>query len=93
VAEVRQDTAEDRFELVIDGQVAGFSAYQQQGDSIVFTHTEISPDRQEHGLGGQLVQGSLDQVRDNTELRVVAQCPFVAHWLTEHEDYQDLLTR
>jgi predicted GNAT family acetyltransferase len=91
--EVRDNTGANRFEVLINGEVVGFSAYQRFGDSIVFTHTEVSPTRQEHGLASQLVQTALDQIRDTTRLRVVAQCPYVAHWLTKHEDYRILLSR
>ncbi len=91
--EVRDNEGASRFEIVVDGEVAGFSAYRKFGHSIVFTHTEIAPNREEHGLGTRLVQTALDQVRDTTTLRVVAQCPFVAHFVREHPDYQDLLSR
>ena len=91
--EVRDNPEENRFEILIAGQVVGFSAYQRFGNSIVFTHTEVSPSRAEHGLGSELVQSALDEIRDTTNLRVVAQCPFVAHWLRNHPDYQPLLTR
>ena len=47
----------------------------------------------ERGLGSRLVREELDQVREHTDYRVVAQCPFVAHWLAGHPDYQDLLSR
>jgi predicted GNAT family acetyltransferase len=60
---------------------------------IVFIHTEVDARREELGLGSILVQSALDQVRDATTYRVVARCPFVAHWLTKHEEYHDLLTR
>ncbi|MDQ1571567.1 MAG: GCN5-related N-acetyl-transferase, partial [Actinomycetota bacterium] len=36
---------------------------------------------------------ALDQVREQTDYRVVAQCPFTAHWLKQHPDYQDLTRR
>jgi uncharacterized protein len=91
--EVRDNTEANRFEILVGGEVVGFSAYQRFGNSIVFTHTEVSPTRQEHGLASRLVEAALDQVRDTTNLRVVAQCPYVAHWLTKHPDYQDLLAR
>ncbi len=90
---VTQNTAESRFDIAIDGEVVGSAYYDLTESAIVFTHTEVDPNREEKGLGSQLVQSALDQVRDDTSLRVVAQCPFVAHWLTKHEDYQDLLRR
>jgi predicted GNAT family acetyltransferase len=91
--DVAQNQELDRYELVIDGELAGFSEYRLQGTDIVFTHTEITSDDREHGLGGRLVRAALDQVRERTDYRVVAQCPFVSRWISEHPDYQDLLTR
>jgi uncharacterized protein len=93
VSDVIQNQELDRFELVIDGELAGYSAYQIAGTDLIFTHTEILSEEREHGLGGRLVRDALDQVRDYTDYRVVAQCPFVAHWFSAHPDYQDLLTR
>jgi hypothetical protein len=91
--EVRDNPDEDRFEILVDGEVAGFSAYLRSGESIVFTHTQVDPDRTEHGLGSRLVGAALDQIRDTGSARVVAQCPFVAKFVREHPDYQPLLAR
>jgi hypothetical protein len=91
--EVIQNQELERFELVIDGDIAGFTEYRIDGKRIVFTHTEVNQDEREHGLAGRLVQQALDQVRDHTDYRVVAQCPYVSHWVRGHPEYQDLLTR
>ena len=32
-----------RFEITVDGTVAGFAAYQRDGSTVSFTHTEIDP--------------------------------------------------
>ncbi|CAN5331910.1 GNAT family N-acetyltransferase [soil metagenome] len=83
----------NRYELLVDGVSAGFSDYQLRGDTIVFIHTEIDPANRTKGLGSELVRGALNLVRAETDLRVVASCPFTAAWIAEHPDYQDLLTR
>ncbi len=93
MSDVIQNQELDRFELVIDGELAGYSEYRIVGTDLIFTHTEILSDERERGLGGRLVRDALDQVREHTDYRVVAQCPFVAHWLKQHPDYQDLLSR
>jgi uncharacterized protein len=93
MSDVVQNQELDRFELVVDGELAGYTAYRLTGSEIIFTHTEILSQEREHGLGGRLVREALDHVREHTDYRVVAQCPFVAHWVSEHPDYQDLLTR
>lgn len=93
ITEVVQDASQNRFQLLLDGQYVGESDYIVRDDTIVFTHTEIDPGRTEEGLGGELVRGALNLVRAETDLRVVASCPFTAHFIEEHPDYQDLLTR
>jgi uncharacterized protein len=93
VSDVIQNQELDRYELVLDGELAGYTAYQLSDTAITFTHTEILSQEREHGLGGRLVREALDQVRENTDYRVVAQCPFVAKWISQHPDYQDLLSR
>jgi predicted GNAT family acetyltransferase len=93
MSDVVQNQELDRFELVIDGELAGYAAYELTDTAIIFTHTEIDGGQREHGLGGRLVREALDHVRNRTDYRVVAQCPFVSRWISEHPDYQDLLTR
>jgi hypothetical protein len=93
VSDVIQNQELDRFELVIDGELAGFSEYRVVGTDMIFTHTEVLSQEREHGLGGRLVRDALDHVREHTDYRVVARCPFVAHWVKGHPEYQDLLSR
>ena len=93
MSDVIQNQELDRFELILDGELAGYTEYRLTDRTITFTHTEILAQQREHGLGGRLVRDALDQVRDHTDYRVVAVCPFVAKWISEHPDYQDLLTR
>jgi predicted GNAT family acetyltransferase len=93
VSDVIQNQELDRFELILDGELAGYTEYRLSDTSITFTHTEILSREREHGLGSRLVRDALDQVRDHTDYRVVAVCPFVAKWISEHPDYQDLVAR
>ena len=93
MSDVVQNQELERFELYRDGDLEGFSEYQIFGKELVFTHTEILPGDRESGLGSRLVREALDQVREHTDYRVVAQCPFVAHFVKEHPEYQDLLSR
>jgi uncharacterized protein len=92
-SEVVQDAAMNRFELLVDGEQVGVADYVLRDDSIVFTHTEIDPNRREKGRGGELAKGALDLVRAETDLRVVASCPFIKAYIDEHAEYRDLLSR
>ena len=59
-----------RYEAIRDGAVLGFAAYQKANELIVFTHTEVDPSFEGQGIGGALVRGALDHVR-NLGLRVL----------------------
>jgi uncharacterized protein len=84
---------QNRYVISKDDDQVGFAEYRIDGDTIVFTHTEIDPEKRERGLASELVQSALDDVRASSDRRVVAECPYVSHWLEEHPGYGDLLTR
>ena len=79
-----------RFEIVADGELAGFVQYHLRDGVIAFTHTETDERFRGHGLAGRLVQASLDEARAR-HLAVLPYCPFVRSWLTEHREYADLV--
>src|SRR4030095_11195373 len=87
---VRHYPDRSRYELVMDGTVVGIADYRRDGDTWVFPHTEITPARGGRGVGAELVQGALDDVR-RAGGQVVPRCWYVAEFLDTHPDYQDLL--
>jgi hypothetical protein len=89
--EVRNNEDALRYEAVLDGQAAGFAAYQLSGDRVVFTHTEVSPQAEGKGVASTLIRWALDDVRRQAK-RVVPLCPFVVAFLKRHPDYVDLVT-
>jgi hypothetical protein len=87
---VHHEPERSRYELVVDGTVVGVADYRRDGDTWVFPHTEIDPARRGQGLGAELVQGALDDVRREGG-RVVPRCWYVAEFIDGHPDYQDLV--
>jgi predicted GNAT family acetyltransferase len=79
-----------RYEVQVDGQLAGFANYRRRGGQVVFTHTEVDDAFEGQGLGSKLAKGALDDARSRG-LRVVPQCPFIAEWIRRHADYADLV--
>ncbi len=79
-----------RYEIRVDDRLAGFTNYSRHGDLVELVHTEIDPDFEGHGLGGQLAQGALDDLRARG-LRVTPTCPFVARYIQQHPDYFDVV--
>ena len=88
--DVRHDPDRCRYELLVDGKVVGVADYHLAGDRIVFPHTEIDPALRGRGYGAELVKGALDDVR-GTGRSVVARCWYVAQFIDEHPEYEDLL--
>jgi predicted GNAT family acetyltransferase len=82
--DVRDNRAEQRFELTVDGAIA-IAAYERDDDAIVFTHTVVPEALRGEGVGSRLIAGALAQVREQG-LKVVPQCPFVAAYLRDHPD-------
>ena len=87
---VRDAPGSGRYEIVDGDRVLGIAAYEQRGDTLVFTHTEVDPDAGREGVGSALVRGALDDVRAAGQT-VVPRCPFVRGWIERHPDYADLV--
>jgi uncharacterized protein len=88
--EIVENAEQNRYEIRVDGALAGFAEYRTRPDAVVFTHTEIDPSFEGKGLGGALARGALDDVRDKG-LSVVPLCPFIKTWIERHPDYEDLV--
>ncbi|WP_418643633.1 GNAT family N-acetyltransferase [Stutzerimonas kunmingensis] len=89
-ATVRHDTAQQRYELLVDGQSLGAAEHSEQGERMVFTHTEVDPSLSGQGLGSVLAKGALEDARRRGK-RVVPQCEFIASYIERHEQWQDLV--
>jgi predicted GNAT family acetyltransferase len=94
--EVTDNTAAKRFEVRVDGVLAGFAAYLLHpgfGDRpgvVVFTHTEVEPDFQGQGVAQELAARALDEVRAHG-LKAQPLCPFIASYIRRHPEYEDLV--
>jgi uncharacterized protein len=89
MTEIVNNTAEGRYELSVEGQIA--ATYYSLADGVItFIHTEVPPELGGKGIASKLIRGALDQVRADG-LKVIAQCPFVKAFIDKHPDYQDLL--
>lgn len=87
---VEFNAEEHRYEIHVDGNLAGFTKAFTDGDVVTFPHTEIFDQFEGQGLAGQLVTAALDDVRARDK-KVVAQCPYVARFIEKHPTYADLL--
>ena len=87
---VTDNPAESRYEIRVGETLAGFLEYRVRGDVVSMLHTEIDPEVQTKGLGTRLVADALadTQARGRT---VKPYCPFVAAYIREHPQYEDLV--
>ena len=89
---VRDNRAESRYELLVDGVVRGTLHYRAGPESITLVHTEVDPELEGRGLGSRLVHDVLEDIRAR-ELRLVPVCPFVRSYLERHPEFADLVAR
>ena len=83
--------AEHRYEAHLDGQLAGFAAYELTDRLVIFTHTEVGDAFEGHGVGSAIARFALDDVRAAGTHRVLPLCPFIKSWIARHSDYADLV--
>ncbi len=85
---VRHNEGERRYELDTEHGVA-IAVYRQQGDNLVFTHTEVPPADEGKGIGAQIVRAALDDSRKRG-FKIVPACSFVAAFMRRHPEYNDV---
>ena len=87
---VTNNEAESRYEIHVDGQLAGFADYSVAPGVIAIPHTEVDPAFEGRGLGSQLARAALDDIR-RQGMQVAPHCPFIATYITRHPEYADLV--
>src|SRR5215470_11753412 len=87
--DVRNKTAESRFELDADGHTAVIF-YRMEPGVITLVHTEVPQPLSGRGVGSRIVRGALEQARA-LGLKVVPKCPFVSAYMAKHPEFNDLL--
>lgn len=86
---ITHNQAAKRFETFIDNQV-GYISYQERNDKLVYDHTIVPPELGGRGVGSALVKHALDYAREQDK-KVLPQCSFVASYINDHSEYQDLV--
>jgi len=85
------DNAQDnRFELYVDGEAAGFLTYERAADTVAFTEVTTDLRRAGQGLGLVLVRMALDAVSAEGQ-SVLPVAPFVRDYIERHPAYLDLV--
>jgi NAD+ kinase len=81
---------QQRYEILLNGDVAGLLAYRREGGRIDLMHTEIDQAFEGRGLASRLASAALEDARAQGT-PVVVSCPFVTGYVQRHPEYADVL--
>ena len=89
---VADNPALSRFEITIDGELAGFLDYRKHGDEYALPHTRVFTQFEGHGVGSELVRGALAEIaeRGGTAL---PYCPFVPKVIRDNPEFLELVPK
>jgi predicted GNAT family acetyltransferase len=90
--QVTDNPEERRYEVKVDGELAGASYYRDRDGVRIVTHTEVDEAWEGQGVGSRLIADALDDIRARG-LRVTPVCPFAAAYIERHAEYADLVER
>ena len=88
---IKHNERRSRFEIFVDGELAGFTHYDLSNGVAKFDHAEVSAAFNGRGLGTTLVREAFDQVRAAGVWKVRARCPFVVTFVKRHPAYSDIV--
>jgi uncharacterized protein len=83
---VTNNAAAGRYEAHVAGELAGLTTYRLRDDRVVFTHAEVYPQWEGHGVGSALARGALDDVVAHGKL-ITPLCPFIVNYVRRHPAY------
>lgn len=89
---VTHDTTGSTYVAFDNDEVAALTRYIDRGNQRIFIHTETEPGFEHHGIATELICQALTATRADG-MRIVAVCPFVAAFVDEHHDFDDILDR
>ena len=88
VITIDRNEAAQRYELKLDGELAGFAEYRTNPGRITFTHTVVFPEHEGKGLGSRIAKRVLDDAVASGDT-IVPRCPFISAYLRRHPGVYD----
>jgi uncharacterized protein len=88
-SDVKDNPAQSRYELDLGGETA-FASYRSAPGVRTIHYTEVPGLRRGRGIGSILVRGALQDIRARG-WKVVPRCGFVAAFIRQNPEYQDLV--
>lgn len=88
--EVSDNPDASRFEITVDGELAGWVDYRVDDAVYALPHTKVVPRFEGRGIGTTLVLGALDEI-DARGGSVLPYCPFVPRVIRDHPEHLHLV--
>jgi uncharacterized protein len=85
---VTNNPAARRYEVRVDGDLAGLTTYLLDDNRVIFTHAEVYPRWEGHGVGSALAKSALDDVIAQGKL-ITPKCPFIVDYVRRNPAYLD----
>ena len=89
MSDVRDNTAQSRFEMMVEGQMA-LADYRRGGGKLMITHVETPPALQGRGVAADLMAGVVEAARAEGA-KIVPICSYAAAYMRRHKEHADLL--
>jgi predicted GNAT family acetyltransferase len=90
MTQVTDNTAESRFELIEDGQLA-YADYRLEGGRMIVDYVFSPPELRGTGTAGRLMEGVASDARSKG-LKITPLCGYAAAWLRRHREHADLMS-
>ena len=74
-----------RYELRVNGDLAGQAQYRREGETVRLTHTEVDSRYEGQGFGTRLAAFVLDDLKARGS-KVIPSCRFMAGYIARHEE-------
>lgn len=87
---IEHNESSARYEIYVDGELAGFTQARPDGDVVVMDHTVVDEKFSGRGLGGELVGAALADIRSSGR-QVRPTCSYVQGYLGKHPEHADLV--
>lgn len=90
MADVRHNKEQQRYEILVDDNVAGYAAYVDDSENKVrdFNHTVVEDDYRGQGLSKPLIQFALEDTQE-FGYTVIPSCSAVAGFIKKNPQFQD----
>ena len=89
VTTVEHRPEQSRYEVFLDGELAGYAEYVERTGVRDFNHTLTFPQFRGHGIAAKVVDFALSDSRAH-DFKVIPTCWFVDEFINAHQEYAEL---